>query len=76
MKDIYCDIIPRAEGWTYAIGVANPAHFASFNLALNAAVAESEVRSKEHNVRDVILRRRDLRGRMLEIRRLHAKTAK
>lgn len=65
MTQVYCDIIPQANGWCFLSEEGQSPVYPSYRLAVEAARTYSDRQSTKHKV--TVLRQQDLRGRMLEI---------
>lgn len=65
MTQVYCDIIPQANGWCFLSEEGQSPVYPSYRLAVEAARSYSETVSAKRKV--TVLRQQDLRGRMLEI---------
>jgi hypothetical protein len=65
MTQVYCDIIPQANGWCFLSEEGQSAVYPSYRLAVEAARSYSEIQIAKRKV--TVLRQQDLRGRMLEI---------
>ncbi len=65
MTQVYCDIIPQANGWCFLSEEGQSPVYPSYRLAVEAAQTYSDSQSAKHKV--TVLRQQDLRGRMLEI---------
>ncbi|MFN3501897.1 hypothetical protein ACQKP1_02890 [Allorhizobium sp. NPDC080224] len=65
MTEVYCDIIPQANGWCFLSEEGQSAVYPSYRLAVEAA---REYSASKVSIRKVtVLRQQDLRGRMQEI---------
>jgi hypothetical protein len=67
MKDILCDIVPHADGWTFELEGPRSARFHTYELAFDAAVTAARVQADRVKVKDIVIRRQDLQGRMREV---------
>lgn len=65
MTQIYCDIIPQANGWCFLSEEGQSPVYPSYRLAVEAARAYSESQVAHRKV--TVLRQQDLRGGMQEV---------
>jgi hypothetical protein len=65
MTQIYCDIIPQADGWCFLSEEGQSAVYSSYRLAVEAARTYSEAQVAKRKT--TVLRQQDLRGRMQEV---------
>ncbi len=65
MTQVYCDIVPQANGWCFLSEEGQSAVYPSYRLAVEAA---QEYSASQNSIRKVtVFRQQDLRGRMQEI---------
>ena len=65
MTQVYCDIIPQANGWCFLSEDGQSPVYANYRLAVEAAKRYSENQAAKCKI--TVLRQQDLRGRMLEV---------
>jgi hypothetical protein len=65
MTEVYCDIIPQANGWCFLSEEGQSAIYPSYRLAVEAARQYCDQQTTRRSV--TVLRQQDLRGRMLTI---------
>ncbi|MCM2476280.1 hypothetical protein HGO38_22715 [Rhizobium sp. CG5] len=65
MTELYCDILPRPNGWIFLLDGTQSPVYPSHRLAVEAA------RAKADQIRDkkgaIVLRQQDLTGRMRKL---------